>query len=1102
MLPFVLEATIVTGTSIGQRVYIPRIKFIHKSPDLPFDFVRKQYPLRVCYAMTINKSQGQSLEKIGVYLPQPVFSHGQLYVALSRATSPESIKALIVDENNQQTNKTKNIVFQSLLREVTTIEATRISDLGYGCAGDSLHIRILRKWTPFYRKEETWFFAVDKFGDAVLILGEKPNQRLVESKLDLFSCFEIEDYTCSETRGYMKIIMNPIHLNLGMASKILPIPENEDIPKYWFCFASMERLAQPLKPNDDLPGLISYKFVEYIFTFNAYKVMGLLYVLTPSFYEIDVIGFLKNITKLSKGDGQPYARLELTHEIKELFHADRPLVRTIPLRCIYLRHLHTEAIPAVPKAIPQGRECCTIVKICYGGKSWRSRGICNTRLSFRIVDLQLRVFREQGLILAALLGLSAFFSMAETSITTLSPWKVRELAEKEDENGVFKLLRTDITQFLTTILIGTTVVNIGATALFTEAATTVFGEAGVSAATGVMTVVVLLLTEITPKSIAVHNATAVARDVARPVAWLSIVLYQVGRVVTFLSMGMLKILGLKGKIEPSVTEDELKLMLRVANLSGAIEEEEQDMIENVLEIKDTHVKEVMTPLVDVVAVDFGATLLDFHHLWVTNQYSRVPVFEQRIDNIVGVAYAMDLLDLVQKGEMLETAVVGEIAHKPAYFVLDSVLVWNLLREFHIRKVHMAVVLNEYGGTVGIVTLEDVVEEIVGEIFDENDSKEETDRKNREYCKGMWILYYDAYQYYYWFLVFRMWQHRLPILGKFPKFFTRLHAILARFEAFVGPGSQGCINMVLNMVLDPPHEYWFLRLPEDTLLQSQTSITPIAIASLLELSYEEAKVLTKYLHFVRENPLLLTEFFNISLTMIVGTLFTAVNVTNICLGKPKTGFVSHMVFQKKSKFWYAKSYYIYSMCANIVDSTADFAPFISDETIKRICGFPCQHFVLDEGYDDRSSFPPIFNKFHDTRHFFHLQLTKWATIKNIQFVVTEVRQNQQAQVTTSTVLRTPETLSQTISAEIMEENKTPSSTSHSYTRKRLTSISKGCFRNMIIYNTKRVSQYNTFSANHLYHILSRMKILYHKYDSFLKNAKCDFMVFILKRIWYK
>ncbi|XP_013668257.1 putative DUF21 domain-containing protein At3g13070, chloroplastic [Brassica napus] len=340
----------------------------------------------------------------------------------------------------------------------------------------------------------------------------------------------------------------------------------------------------------------------------------------------------------------------------------------------------------------------------------------------------LKVLREQGLILAALFGLSAFFSMAETSITTLWPWKVRELAEKEPENGVFRMLRSDVTRFLTTILIGTTVVNIAATALVTEAATAIFGEAGVSAATGLMTVAILLLTEITPKSVAVHNAQEVARIVVRPVAWLSLVLYPVGRIVTYLSMGILKLLGLKGRSEPYVTEDELKLMLRGAELSGAIEEEEQDMIENVLEIKDTHVREVMTPLIDVVAIDASGSLVDFHSMWVTHQYSRVPVFEQRIDNIVGIAYAMDLLDYVQKGDLLESTSVGDMAHKPAYFVPDSMSVWNLLREFRIRKVHMAVVLNEYGGTIGIVTLEDVVEEIVGEIFDENDSKEEIQKK--------------------------------------------------------------------------------------------------------------------------------------------------------------------------------------------------------------------------------------------------------------------------------------------------------------------------------------------------------------------------------------
>ncbi|KAK1296116.1 DUF21 domain-containing protein [Acorus calamus] len=329
----------------------------------------------------------------------------------------------------------------------------------------------------------------------------------------------------------------------------------------------------------------------------------------------------------------------------------------------------------------------------------------------------MRMFREQGLVLAALLGLSAFFSMAETSITTLWPWKVRELAEKEPENGVFRMLNSDVTRFLTTILIGTTVANIGATALVTEAATTIFGEAGVSAATGVMTVAILLLTEITPKSVAVHNATEVARFVVRPVAWLSLVLYPVGKVASFISMGILKILGLKGRSVPKPQQPQLCAPIMT-----------HDMIENVLEIKDTHVREVMTPLVDVVAIDVGASLLDFQNLWVTHQYSRTPVFEQRVDNIVGVAYAMDMLEYVEKAEQLANSTVGDIAHKPAYFVPDSMSVWNLLREFRIRKVHMAVVLNEYGGTVGIVTLEDVVEEIVGEIFDENDSKEEIQKK--------------------------------------------------------------------------------------------------------------------------------------------------------------------------------------------------------------------------------------------------------------------------------------------------------------------------------------------------------------------------------------
>ncbi|KAF2313536.1 hypothetical protein GH714_011546 [Hevea brasiliensis] len=184
---------------------------------------------------------------------------------------------------------------------------------------------------------------------------------------------------------------------------------------------------------------------------------------------------------------------------------------------------------------------------------------------------------------------------------------VHELAEKESDDGVFKMLRSDVTRFLIAILIGTTVVNIGATALVTDAATAIFGEAGVSAATGVMTVAILLLTEMTPKSIAVHSATEIARFVGRPVAWLSVVLYPSGKSRHLPVNGNSKDTWFKWK---------------------------KDMIENVLGIKDTHVREAMTPLVDVVAIDASATLVDFHELWVTHQYSRVPVFEQRVDNIV------------------------------------------------------------------------------------------------------------------------------------------------------------------------------------------------------------------------------------------------------------------------------------------------------------------------------------------------------------------------------------------------------------------------------------------------------------------------------------
>ncbi|XP_023748562.2 ATP-dependent DNA helicase PIF1-like [Lactuca sativa] len=199
LLPTVIEATIITGTLIGKRVYIPRIKFIHKSLDLPFVFSRKQFPVKVCYAMTINKSQGQSLRKIGIYLSQPVFAHGQLYVALSQATSPDSIRILLNNTDTCKNNETKNVVYRDLLQKVTSTEITEckqqmttISELKAEGIGGPLQVRILHKWKHDIRQYETCCPKLDK---------------------------------------YQKVLENDFYIDVGLKSTIQRIPDTITIPK-------------------------------------------------------------------------------------------------------------------------------------------------------------------------------------------------------------------------------------------------------------------------------------------------------------------------------------------------------------------------------------------------------------------------------------------------------------------------------------------------------------------------------------------------------------------------------------------------------------------------------------------------------------------------------------------------------------------------------------------------------------------------------------------------------------------------------------------------------------------------------------------------------
>ena len=329
----------------------------------------------------------------------------------------------------------------------------------------------------------------------------------------------------------------------------------------------------------------------------------------------------------------------------------------------------------------------------------------------------------------ALLFVYAFFCISETAITTLWPWKVREISDQEGPDSPFTELRKDITRFLTTILIGSTCSGIGSAALATEAALGLYGEAGVGMVTVALTLVTLVMCEIAPKSYAVQHATAVARVVIRPIAALSVLVYPLGRICTGIVNAFFKLLHIEGSAEPFVSEEELRLVLSGAAKSGQVDLGEQEMIQNVLEMGETPVREVMTPLVRVVGVDKSATLLDLRSLYREHKYSRVPVYDDRVDNIVGVVNSMRMLDVesLDDGALRSTQIsaLPGFGDSP-YFVPESMSVVKLMRELLARKTHMCIVVNEFGGTIGIATFEDCVEEIVGEIYDETDTPDDVE----------------------------------------------------------------------------------------------------------------------------------------------------------------------------------------------------------------------------------------------------------------------------------------------------------------------------------------------------------------------------------------
>lgn len=334
--------------------------------------------------------------------------------------------------------------------------------------------------------------------------------------------------------------------------------------------------------------------------------------------------------------------------------------------------------------------------------------------------------------LIVLLFFSGLLSGSETALTAIGEWKIRQLREDgQDPSGAFALLQKDRTRFITTLLIGNNLVNIAATALVTQIAINLsrslgFGESlAVGYATGIMTLLVLIFGEITPKSIAVHNAVAFSRLIIRPVYALSIILYPVGLFFTWITTNILRLFRLESSANPLITENELQLMLHSAEESGVLEAQEKEMIKGIIDLEETVVREVMTPRVDMVAIQEDANLLDLLELNKEQHFSRMPVYKEDIDDVQGIVYTRDLLDYLNLAEKLSTTSVSELMTQPQY-IPETVSILSLLKDMRANKNHMAIVVDEFGGTSGLVTLEDIIEEITGEIYDETDLEEEAD----------------------------------------------------------------------------------------------------------------------------------------------------------------------------------------------------------------------------------------------------------------------------------------------------------------------------------------------------------------------------------------
>ncbi len=324
--------------------------------------------------------------------------------------------------------------------------------------------------------------------------------------------------------------------------------------------------------------------------------------------------------------------------------------------------------------------------------------------------------------LLILLFLAGFFAMSETALLTVTLVQARRLAEEQGTRAD-KLLRLleDRSRFLTTILLLTLVTNLTATSIASTLAYEYFQSWGSVAATAVMTLIIFIYCEVAPKTYAVQNAERTALRIAGPILGVTKVFHPLVSFLTRIAGFSTRLIGIKTTAPgPYMTEEELLTAVEISEEEGVIKEEEKQLIHHIFEFGDTIVREVMTPRPDMVSLSVTATANEALEIIMREGHSRVPLYNDTIDNVAGILYARDLLGVMAKGQ--HDFEVKKIM-RTAMFVPETKRVAELLREIQREKIHMAIVIDEYGSTAGLVTIEDLLEEIVGEIYDEYDLEE-------------------------------------------------------------------------------------------------------------------------------------------------------------------------------------------------------------------------------------------------------------------------------------------------------------------------------------------------------------------------------------------